>query len=181
MAINILYSNFILPGGYAEFDKGIRREMQVDDMIEMNKDLLDVLTQSIQRAAEVKFPAFLVDFKSSFQRKKKELDEYDRQQGERWSKIFESATEFILNLLAKTNRRFTEYEIHQRLVNTTFLDSGTLRDGKLIENGPTGTEMQRNITQANVGQDRMNYIQCFRKRLANFNVDKCSRCYYAML
>ena len=38
MAINILYSNFILPGGYAEFDKGIRREMQVDDMIEMNTD-----------------------------------------------------------------------------------------------------------------------------------------------
>ena len=86
------------------------------------------------------------------QRKKKELDEYDRQQGERRAKIFESATEFILNLLAKTNRRFTEYEIHQRLVNTTFLDSGTLRDGKLIEKGPTGTEMQKNITQSNVGQ-----------------------------
>ena len=82
------------------------------------------------------------------------MDEYDRQQGERWSKIFESATEFILNLLAKTNRRFTEYEIHQRLVNTTFLDSGTLRDGKLVENGPTGSEMQQNVTQANVGQDR---------------------------
>ena len=91
-------------------------------------------------------------FGNFFQRKKKELDEYDRQQGERRAKIFESATEFILNLLAKTNRRFTEYEIHQRLVNTTFLDSGTLRDGKLIENGPTGTEMQQNITQANVGQ-----------------------------
>ena len=57
--------------------------------------------------------------------------------------------------MAKTNRRFTEYEIHQRLVNTTFLDSGTLRDGKLIENGPTGTEMQQNITQANVGQALM--------------------------
>ena len=66
MAINILHSYFILPGDYAEFDKGIWIEMQVDDMIEMNKDLLDVLTQSIQRAAEVKFPAFLVDFKSSF-------------------------------------------------------------------------------------------------------------------
>ena len=94
-------------------------------------------------------------FDHFFQRKKKELDEYDRQQGERRAKIFESATEFILNLLAKTNRRFTEYEIHQRLVNTTFLDSGTLRDGKLIENGPTGTEMQQNITQANVGQALM--------------------------
>ena len=93
-------------------------------------------------------------FNRIFKRKKKELDEYDRQQGERWSKIFESATEFILNLLAKTNRRFTEYEIHQRLVNTTFLDSGTLRDGKLVENGPTGSEMQQNVTQANVGQDR---------------------------
>ena len=121
----------------------------------MNKDLLDTLTQSIQRAAEV----FLIDNKFDFsngvfQRKKKEIDEYDRQQGERRAKIFESATEFILNLLAKTNRRFTEYEIHQRLVNTTFLDSGSLRDGKLIENGPTGTEMQQNITQANVGQDR---------------------------
>ena len=94
----------------------------------------------------------LYHFGNFFQRKKKELDEYDRQQGERRAKIFESATEFILNLLAKTNRRFTEYEIHQRLVNTTFLDSGTLRDGKLIENGPTGTEMQQNITQTNVGQ-----------------------------
>ena len=76
-------------------------------------------------------------------------------------KIFESATEFILNLLAKTNRRFTKYEIHQRLVNTTFLDSGTLRDGKLIENGPTGTEMQQNITQTNVGQgngEKMSHV-----------------------
>ena len=103
----------------------------------------------------------LYHFGNFFQRKKKELDEYDRQQGERRAKIFESATEFILNLLAKTNRRFTEYEIHQRLVNTTFLDSGTLRDGKLIETGPTGTEMQQNITQANVGQGlgaKMTYL-----------------------
>ena len=55
--------------------------------------------------------------------------------------------------MVKTNRRLTEYEFHQRLVNTTFLDSGTLRDGKLIENEPTRTEMQQTITQTNVGQD----------------------------
>ena len=47
--------------------------MQIEDSIEMNKDLLDTLTQSIQRAAEV----FLIDNKFSkiefFREKRKKL------------------------------------------------------------------------------------------------------------
>ena len=56
-AINIWNSNFILPGwcciNDTEFSEWITAEMQIEDSIEMNKDLLDTLTQSIQRAAEV--------------------------------------------------------------------------------------------------------------------------------
>ena len=76
-AINIWNSNFILPGwcciNDADFSEWIIAEMQIEDSIEMNKDLLDTLTQSIQRAAEV----FLIDNKFSkiefFRERRKKL------------------------------------------------------------------------------------------------------------
>ena len=48
-----LMRQFVLPGQYAGFYKWMKTIMQIEDSIEMNKDLLDTLTQSIQRAAEV--------------------------------------------------------------------------------------------------------------------------------